>query len=198
MLTTSPLGVHPDRAGHVRASVIEILQRHDGDRYPLDGARSILVPNHMRINGVPVWATQQTPAVMHEVKIDGACAEPFQVTVRLLARALRVGGVPAHNPLLRPGRDRWSTSPTANAGAIVEIPEAEMLPAGKRIDRPFVWLNGTKVFIQDGIVIEQLATGEDVATVSLTLLVRRLVVDDEVPPPAADTRSWWQRLLDRI
>lgn len=175
-----------------RASIIEIVERHDGPRHPLIGNGSILLPNHMRINGVPVWATEECPAVLREVEIDGHRTAPFQVTVRLAARSLHLGEQPARNPLLfRRERDRHPVPPASSVGAVVEIPDTETLPVGERIDRPYVWLNGTRVWIEGGIVLGQLGTygSREVAVVSLTLLVRRLVVDDEVPAP--DPPRWW-------
>lgn len=170
------------------AAVIELLERHfDGEKRPYTGNQSLIIPNHMRIDGVAVYATYDDPAFIHGVKIDGSVlAPPFMVTVSLLARALRVGETPTLDPGALGGRD--STS-----GAVVEIPDLDKLEPGEQVDRPYVVLNGQPVFVSGDIRIGELSTSTKheltVARVTLTLPCRRLVVDDEVCEPAADTTS---------
>ncbi len=160
--------------GPPRAAVIEILERHQGPRKGFTGTGSLLVPNRMRINGVAVYATYERPAVIQAIEIDGACRKPFSVTVQLQGRALRVGGQPAYEAV--------AESDGVEHGAVVEIPGVEHLEPGEDVTMPWVLLNGHRLYVEDKIRIGQMATGgpkQDLATVTLTLLCRQLIVDDE-------------------
>jgi hypothetical protein len=158
-------------------AVIEMVERHTGAKYPYVGAESIVRPNHLRINGIAVWATYDNPAVIEEISLDGSSRAPLVVTVQLLARALKVGGTPAFTAGALGG-------PDSNIGAIVEIPTTDALDLEPNtyLERPYVLLNGEPLFISGSVRIGQLSTGgndRDAATVTLPLLCRRLVVDDE-------------------
>jgi hypothetical protein len=162
-----------------RAAIIEIVERHKGPKYPYTGHGSILIPNHLRINGVAIFATVDHPAVIKEIAVGGAPGFPFAVQVQLLARALRFGGVPAVNP---------AAEGDANAAAVVEIPDLEEFEPGVSVCRPYVLLNGHRLYTEDTIVVGEIATdGEKrtAATVTLMLLCRQLVVDDEPSDAAA-------------
>lgn len=158
-------------------AVIELLEVHAGPRMPDAGVESVLAPNHMRINGVGVYATQEAPAVLHEVEVDGRPSAPFTVTVQLMARALRVGGVPSYDP----AKDLPARS--ARHAVVVEIPGVDgELEAGGRLAPPYVLINGHRLLINGPVRIGEIVTdGEKrtCAVVTIPLLCRRLVVDDE-------------------
>lgn len=156
-------------------ATIEIVERHPGPRLPETGPGSVLMPNHVRINGVALYATIDYPVRIREIEISGDQGSPFAVTVQVLARALFIGTTPAFEP----GAEAGADDPV---GAIVEIPSTGGLAAGAVVEQPYVLLNGKRIYIQGGIGIGEMATdgeGRNAAVVTMTLLCRRLVVDDE-------------------
>lgn len=170
---TTPAAAEP------HAAVIELVERHfDDEKRPLTGTDSLIIPNHMRIDGVAVYATYDDPAIVHEIRLDGSrLAPPFMVTVSLLARAIGVGGKPSVVKGAFGGAESMSA-------VMVEIPDVDVMYPGSRVDRPYVLLNGQPVYVHGDIVIGELsaATRSDavrMARVTLTLPCRRLVVDDE-------------------
>lgn len=157
------------------AAVIEIVERHTGPRYPDVGVESILRPNHLRIDGVSIFATNDQPALVEDIELDGESRDPFTVTVRVFARALQAGGRPRTNPLAE-------TVSGVNVGAIIDVPDLNELRPGETLERPWVLLNGRRVYTAGNILVGKMATsgdGRTVATVTLPLLCRRLIVDDE-------------------
>lgn len=156
-------------------AVIEVLHRHDGEKFPYTGPGSVIVPNFVRIDGVAVFCTEDNPVTVREVTIDGGCNIPFAVTMSLLARAVRVGGTPCDGAALG--------GPDDMGAAVVEIPDVDDLAPGERLDRRYVLLNGTPLLVEDGITVGELSTsyreGVCAAQVTLTLLCRSFVVDDE-------------------
>jgi hypothetical protein len=169
------------RGQQPRGAIIELVQRHKGRKLPYTGANSILVPNHMRINGVAVIASCDAPATLCETAVDGMSSQPFAVTVQLLARALRVGGAPTFDPAAE------GLGPDVISGAVVEVPEVDEWAEGDLLKRPHVLLNGYRVWTAGPIVVGRAAThGDDqyAALVTMTLLCRQLVVDDEPAEPA--------------
>jgi hypothetical protein len=157
-----------------RAARIELLERHKGPKRGFAGVDSILVPNLMRINGVTVFATYDNPAVIREIAVDGSGLKPFLVQVQLLARALKVGGTPAYEARAEGG--------DLVHGVVVEIPGVEQLEPGTEMPLPWVLLNGHRLYVEGQVVIGELATRspiQNTAVVTLTLLCRQLIVDDE-------------------
>lgn len=172
---TTPVVQDQSPAEEPRAAVIELIERHTGEKYPYSGAGSIIVPNVLRINGVAMWGTFDAPVVVKEIAVGGNPA-PFKVTVQLLARALRIGETPAFDP----GAEG---DPEYSAAAVVEIPDIDSLEPGSTLDRPYLLLNGHRLYTEGSVGIGEIVTdGKDrtAATVTLTLLCRKFVVDDEV------------------
>lgn len=163
-------------------AIIECVEQHSGEKFPDVGPRSILCPNLLRINGVAIWATYHNPVVIRGIQIGGGPGEPFAVTVQLHARALRFNVEPAYDTTAE-----GDLAARANAGAVVEVPDVEEFTSGEVLERPYVLLNGRRIYIQGPIVVGEMAAngvGEhSMATVVLTLLCRRFIVDDE-PYPA--------------
>lgn len=157
-----------------RAARIEILDRHKGPKKGFSGADSILVPNLMRINGVAIYATYDNPAILCEIAVDGAGTLPFLVCVQMLARSVKVGGAPAYEAV---------AEGVGNIhGAVVDIPGVDQLDPGTDLALPWVLLNGHRLYVEGKILIGELATKsriQNAAMVTLTLLCRQLVVDDE-------------------
>lgn len=157
------------------AAVIELLHRHGGsEKYPYAGGRSIILPNFLRIDGVGIWAPEDEPVVVEGIELDGLCLHPFAVTVTLQARALRVGAPPMS--------DGPIGSPDSNCGAVLEIPDVDELSPGEDLDRPYVLLNGSPIYIRGPVRIGKVHLGGpdwSAAQVTVTLLCRRLIVDDE-------------------
>lgn len=173
----APAAPPPDiRDEEPRGAVIELVERHAGRKKSYTGTDSIIVPNHLRINGVAIWASYDAPATICETVVDGSSLRAFQVTVQLMARALRVGGTPAFDPAAEgPG-------PDVNSAAVIEVPGVDAWAEGDHIDRYWVLLNGHRIWTAGPIVVGRAATcGDDqaVAMVTMTLLCRQLVVDDE-------------------
>lgn len=183
-----PTTTEPAAAGvrtEPHAAVIELVERHfGGEKKPTTGYESLIRPNHLRIDGIAVFATEDAPVTLHEVALDGSRdAAPFAVTLSVFARAIRVGQGPAFDPGALGG-------PDSNSAAVVEIPDVDELEAGAQLDLPYVLLNGQPVFISPpGVSVTGLSTSMwgGLAQVTITLPCRRLVIDDEVcqPAPAA-------------
>ena len=95
---TDPFAVQDPREEQPRGAVIALVEKHPGRKRSYTGIDSIIIPNHLRINGVAVYASYDCPATLRETVIDGTAGSPFQVTVTLMARALNVGGTPSFDP----------------------------------------------------------------------------------------------------
>lgn len=179
--TITPFAVPDDvRDEQPRGAIIELVERHPGRKKPYTGIESIIVPNHMRINGVAIWASYDAPATLCETVLDGSSTSMFTVTVVVMARALRVGGTPSFDPAAE------GLGPDDNSAAVVEVPDVDSWVQGDRLDRRWVLLNGHRVWTVGELVIGRAATyGEDryCALVEMTLLCRQLVVDDEPADP---------------
>lgn len=162
-----------------RAAVIEIVERHQGTKKAYSGHDSIIAPNQLRINGAAVWATEEEPVTIREIALGGR--DPFAVTLRLMARALRTGTPPSFTP---GAEDIDSTN-----GAVIEIPDFDEPQADSGVNRPYVLVNGRRIYTAGMIYVEQMAThggDRNVLIVSLSLLCRKLTVDDEpLAPPSA-------------
>lgn len=156
-----------------RAALIEIVERHFAVKKPYTGVDSVLVPNHIRINGTAVWATYDAPITIEEIVVDGSCREPFAVTLRLLARAVRVGSAPSFVAAAQ--------GPDEQDCAVVEIPDTDSWSDGDVLERPYVLLNGRRIYTTGPVRVGPLGVGkvEGAAMVELTVLCRKLTVDDE-------------------
>lgn len=81
-----------DRA---RGAVIEIIDRR---RNPADGDGSafgtVIFPNEIRINGVPVLTPRDKPVIVHDVTAE----EAVMVTVTMFARRLVLAAEPDEQP----------------------------------------------------------------------------------------------------
>jgi hypothetical protein len=69
-----------------QAALIEIVERTDSPD------PRVIVPNEVRINGVPLLAPADEPIVLHEVRISDG--EMVRVTLTLYARRIVVGTEP--------------------------------------------------------------------------------------------------------
>lgn len=171
--TTEPADVATKAEPH--AAVIELLHRHgDSEKYPYTGGQSVILPNFLRIDGVGIWAPEDRPVVIEEIELDGRCLRPFAVTVTLQARALRVGAAPMS--------DGPIGGPDSNSGAVLEIPDVDEFFSGEELEPRYVLLNGNRLYIQGPVKIGKLNTGGpdwSTAEVTVTLLCRKLIVDDE-------------------
>lgn len=77
-----------------RAAIIEIYERHSGtEPMPEIGTGSIIVPNEIRINGMPVWCPDDAPPVVE--RIDVADRGAVRVTLTLWARRVIIDDAPA-------------------------------------------------------------------------------------------------------
>lgn len=164
-------------------AVIELVERHAGRKKSYTGTDSIIVPNHLRINGVAIFASYDAPATIREIVLDGSSFRAFQVTVQLMARALRVGGTPTFDPAAE------GIGPDVNSAAVIEVPNVDGWADGDLLTRHWVLLNGHRVWTMGEIRVGRSATyggDQNVALVTMTLLCRQLVVDDE---PAAEFDS---------
>lgn len=157
------------------AAVIELLHRHsESEKYPYTGGQSIILPNFMRIDGVGIWAPEDDPVVVEDIELDGRSLHPFAVTVTLQARALRIGGAQMS--------DGTIGGPDSNCGAVLEIPDVDELTPGEELERPYVLLNGSPIYIRGPVRIGKMHLGGpdwSAAQVTVTLLCRKLIVDDE-------------------
>lgn len=160
-----------------RAAVIEIVERHQDTKKPYSGTESIICPNTLRINGAAVWATQEDPARVEQITLGER--DVVTVTVRLPARALRTGDTPSFVP--------GAEDIDAVNGAVIEIPDVDTVTVGDDLDRPYVLVNGRRIYTAGPIVVEAMAThGSDqhALIVTLPLICRKLTIDDEpLAPP---------------
>jgi len=180
---TDPFAAPDPREEQPRGAIIELLERHNGPKRSYTGVESLIVPNHLRINGVAVYATEDDPVTIHETVIDGSGGSTFAVTVQMMARALHVGATPSFNP------EHERQDLDDNSAAVIEVPDVDTWAEGDHLDRRWVLLNGHRVWTTGKIVVGRNGThGLDwyVALVTVTLLCRQLIVDDQpAVPPAA-------------
>lgn len=158
------------------AALIEILERHSGTRMPTTGVGSVLVPNTLRINGVTVYADEVNPIDIGPIRFGGeGSGARVLVPITLFARVVRQGST-----------DLLPVEPTdAEQAATVELPEEITVPPPGQGGT--IRLNGADLLLAEGGGPEILSfrLGTDVAHIRMTLLARRVVVDDEVIPPTA-------------
>lgn len=78
-----------DRA---RGAVIEIIDRRRGttDRSAESAADTVIVPNEIRINGIPVLIPRDQPVIVHDVTAEDA----VMVTITMFARKLVLAAEP--------------------------------------------------------------------------------------------------------
>lgn len=167
-------------------AVIELIELHHGEKYPYPGnGTHICLPNHVRINGIPVWCSERYPVAVEDIRIDGSCRAPVVALMTMHARAVRYGdATPDDNAVLdlttEPGTERGN-------GVLLVVPglSGEMRH-GDKVVVPYVYLNGSALFVSGPIVIGGMTTsrhlGGYLAQVTVPLLCRRLVIDDEVLP----------------
>jgi hypothetical protein len=161
-----------------RPARLEIVERHDGEKY---GPDRPIMPNGIRINGVPVWCPGADPIIVKEVRVDGTKPAPLVTVLRLQARALRIGEEPSRADLSSPDvRTHFAT---------VELPVKYESSGGQ----PRVWgfgeyaiVDGQKVELAGPIEVDpvqpDVGSDERVVVVTLPLVCRSVVFDDE---PAA-------------
>ncbi len=75
------------------AAVVEIVERHRGERMPEIGTGSILVPNEIRINGQRLWAPQDSPPVVERIEV-GTGMSAVLVTLTVMARRVVIDDEP--------------------------------------------------------------------------------------------------------
>lgn len=170
-------------------AVIELVERHSEDRKPEAGPESFVLPNELRINGNPVYAAYDAPIVVHEVSVSGEPGSPFVVTVTVQCRELVFGDPDPGREVLPHGSGRMRAS-------TVRVPLNGMESGDW--DRPYVVLNGDKVWLAGQATMSEVTNGGGanwrVVEVTLPLLCRRLVVDDE--PNIADLSVAQKRTSD--
>jgi hypothetical protein len=66
-----------------RAGIIEIYERRAEPAKEI-GPGSIIAPNEIRLNGVPLYCPEDSPVVVERIAVDGS--EPVRVTLTLYAR----------------------------------------------------------------------------------------------------------------
>ncbi len=78
-------------------ALIEIVERSQMERVP--GAANIIVPNEVRINGIPLLVPADQHITVHDIEIPGGM-EAVMVTLTLFARRVVIGAelgdVPGH------------------------------------------------------------------------------------------------------
>lgn len=165
-LITSPFVAPVDQGP--RTARLEILERH-GDDKKMDRSAP-LCPNSLRVNGRPLWASEDDPIVVHEIRVDGRPGSPLVVTLRFLARSVGLGAgveAPAELPA---GRTGFAT-------VIVPVTAVEPeLAAG----RPFVMVDDMKILLGGDVVVQEVPLHDKaVLVVDVPLLCRSVVFDDE-------------------
>lgn len=191
MITTEVENAPAETNAQAGGAVIEVVERHKGpDRYSHLGSESVIAPNHVRINGVAVHCTIDDPVVVESVHIDGNCHSKFVVTLRMMARVVRIGDVPESigGPAAEPS--------DKNRAAVLEIPLGGKVRPGQLVAPAVVHLNGSALYLGGPVKVERLRApwgddGAQIATVVVPLLCRRFLVDDEVIP--ADEVVWPSR-----
>ncbi len=155
------------------AAHLEILERHDGEKYD---ARTPITPNLVRVNGIPLWCSAKSPIT---IEVDGCEPGALVVGVRLQLRALRLGGEPTG----------VAPAPPAAAGerprfARVEVPgltgDAQ---AGDKVEAPYVVVEGHRLLVKGPVQVSEVFADGSLVEVDVPLLCRTVVFDDEVPEP---------------
>ena len=178
-----------------RPARLEIVERHYGDRY---GDDMSIVPNGVRINGVPLWCSTTNPVVVEEFTIDGEFDSRRGVVVplRLLARALRIGEVPSRvDPDAADARNRFATVELPVCfGRDPDVPDGlvRVVPDGLVRVVPYAIVSGHKLLLGGPVIVHETDAGPagNVVSVTLPLVCRSVVFDDivAVDGPAAASR----------
>lgn len=75
---------YPTDYGDVKGALIEFFERNAPSTEGATGAKSVIAPNDIRINGQSLWCDGDNPIIVHELSPlgGGLC----RVTLTLLAR----------------------------------------------------------------------------------------------------------------
>lgn len=156
-----------------RPARLEIVDRHRGEKYGDDIA---IIPNGVRVNGVPLWCPQEDPITVEEFTVNGdpALRNGVVVPLRLHARALAIGEAPRRvDPAAADWRNRFATVelPAIPEPMVAELPRAF----------PYAIVNGMKLQLAGPATVHR-ASVEDfgyLVVVTLPLVCRSVVFDDE-------------------
>lgn len=167
------------------AARLEVLEVHGGKSYD---DRTPLAPNEVRVNGVSLWAPVDDPIVVQEIAVDGKLRRAVVVTLRLQVRALKIGAPRVVLPPPGDARKRHF--------AVVELPmnlgdDDTVTQIGHH-----AYVDGHKLLLAaPGPSVERVVPGDPrqpdmvdrtLVVVTLPLLCRSVVFDDEVDPTRGD------------
>jgi hypothetical protein len=103
----------------LRGAVVEIYER-GGDNTDV-GPGSILAPNEIRINGVPVYCPDDAPPVVERICVDQPGA--VRVTLTVYARRVIIDDAAPDIPTVRFASGGWLPPGDANARNDTDVPE---------------------------------------------------------------------------
>lgn len=155
-------------------AVLEVLDRHKGEKH---GRNTILLPNLVRINGIPLWCPTDNPIVVQDIRVDGREGSPLVVNIRLQVRALRIGEAPSQRAVdVADDRTRYATVELPNVPdhLVDGSTEPDALPCGYAI------VDGQKLMLADNATVDYVVPfGDRAVVVDLPLVCRSVVFDDE-------------------
>lgn len=151
-----------------RPARLRIMELHSGHRFNHDRP---LIPNSISINGRLIWAPVDDPILVEEIRIDGSCATPLIVRLRMQARALSLGDAPVLD--IPAGGDVGGRS-----FSVIEIPglgQSDEVPLGA----PYAVVDGEKLQLHGDVLVDGPSKlGDSVFVVQLPLVCRSVVFDD--------------------
>lgn len=158
-----------------RPARLTIVEEHTGEKWPSDRP---IVPNRIRVNGVALWCPQEDPVVVEEFAVDGTCARPVVVRLKLQARSLAIGQEPSRvDPAAADLRARWATVELPTM--LRDLAEAD-LPGECAF--PYAIVDGHKLQLDGEALVHEVRPGDRdgyLVLVTLPLVVRSIVFDDE-------------------
>ncbi len=150
------------------AAHVQILERHDGEKYD---AKVPIRPNLVRVNGIPVWCSANRAIT---IEIDGFEPQLLVVTLRLQARALRLGGEPL------PGPAAAAVDNTRPRFARIEVPGLTLAAAGEKVEAPYVVVDGHRLLVRSPVEVAAVELQDSLVEVDVPLVCRTVLFDDEV------------------
>lgn len=159
-----------------RTARLEIMERHHGKQRR--GPDFPLVPNLLRVNGRTLWATQDDPVVVKEIRVDGRPGTPMVVVIRFLARSLLIGDGPDTGGVQ--GR-----APGGGRFPVLAVPGLVAEPG--TVSAPYVLIDEMRLLLGGDVVVEEIQIGSvdgeqgrEALVVDVPLLCRSVVFDDEL------------------